>query len=201
MPCPFRAENYLNKSCVDNFCNLRYGLCEYEKTWCFNYNVLNHFTFSINMKKISCLVLFCCAALLLHGCGPDNPYGTVVVTGTVTVDGEPMEGVTISFVPSGDGMSAFGLTDANGSYRLTTAGAPFGTGAMPGTYSVTFTKLEPVPVTSMADIQSMAGGQLRMSQPVHLIPQRYSTPETAGFDPVEVVTRGRNHFEFNLESR
>ena len=157
--------------------------------------------FVTDMKKLSCLVLFCCAALLLYGCGPANPYGTVVVTGTVTVDGEPMEGVTISFVPSGDGMSAFGLTDVSGNYRLTTAGAPFGTGAVPGTYSVTFTKLEPVPVTSMADIQSTAGGQLRMSQPVHLIPQRYSTPATAGFDPVEVVARGRNHFEFNLESQ
>ena len=157
------------------------------------------------MKKFSCLVLFCCAVSLLYGCGPTNPFGTVLVTGTVTVDSEPMEGITISFRPTGDGMSAIGQTDASGNFRLTTPGAPFGTGAVPGSYTVTFEKVESAPDAGpfgtpdeIGDAWRQAGGP---SEPIYHIPRRYGDRNTAGFDPVEVVARGRNHFEFNLESQ
>jgi len=140
---------------------------------------------------------FCCAALLLYGCGTANPFGTVPVTGTVTLDGAPLDGVTISFRPSDDGMTAVGMTDVNGNFVLTTPGAPFGTGAVPGSFTVSFSKLEPVPVTPMGS--SDTGGGMRT--PVSLIPTRYNNPQTTGFDPIEVVARGRNHFEFNLESQ
>ena len=145
-------------------------------------------------------MLFCFATLLFYGCGPANPYGTVVVTGTVTVDGEPMEGVTVAFVPPGEGLSAYGMTDTSGNFKLTTAGAPFGTGAVPGTYSVTFEK-----VTSSGE-HVVAGEATPMSlsgppEPTYHLPRKFGNPGTTGFDPVEVAARGKNHFEFNLETQ
>ena len=145
-------------------------------------------------------MLFCCAAMLFYGCGPANPYGTVAVTGAVTVDGKPMEGVTVAFVTTGEGMSAYGMTDASGNFKLTTAGAPFGTGAVPGTYSVTFEKVESSREHVVAgDATSMS--RSGPSEPTYHLPRKFGDPGTTGFDPVEVKARGKNHFEFNLETQ
>lgn len=158
------------------------------------------------MKKILYAILCCCASLSC-GCTPSNPYGTVSVTGKVTVDGAPLEGVTVSFVPPGDGMSAFGITDADGNYMLTTAGAPYGTGAVPGSYSATFSKTETAPVMTLAEYESLvASGNAprqppKPPEPTYLIPQKFSDPKTAGFDPVEVKKGERNKFDFNLETK
>jgi len=140
---------------------------------------------------------------VLQGCGPANPEGTVPVSGKVTVDGEPMEGITISFVPTADdGMSAYGLTLADGSYKLTTGGAPFGTGAMPGSYVATFSKVTSGPGMSMEEYE--AGGMRQAAGPpqaIHLIPQKFSDTKTVGFDPVDVKKGSKNNFDFNLETK
>ena len=155
------------------------------------------------MKKLSYLLLFCCAPLVLHGCGPANPYGAVAVSGKITVDGEPMEGVVVTFVPSGDdGMGAYGMTDAAGSYKLTTGGAPFGTGAVPGSYIVTFSKVTSEPGMSLAEFE--AGGARMPSGPpkaIHLIPEKFSNPKTVGFEPIEVKKGSKNNFDYNLETK
>jgi len=155
------------------------------------------------MRRLSCLFLFCCAPLVLHGCGPANPYGTVVVTGKITVDSEIMDGVTVSFLPTaGDGMAAFGMTDAGGNFKLTTAGAPFGTGAQPGSYNVTFSKAASGPGMSLTEFQSGGAPQpARPPQAIHLIPEKFGDPKTAGFDPVEVKKGGKNNFDFNLDTK
>lgn len=152
------------------------------------------------MKRFLCLLLFCCVLLVLRGCGHSNPYGTVVVTGKVTVDGSPMDGITVSFSPSAsDGTSAYGLTDANGNYKLTTGGAPFGTGAIPGTYNVAFSKTTTGTGKSLAEYESSGlSTRMVMPQTIHLIPEKFTKPNTAGFDPVEVKKSGKNNFDFNL---
>jgi len=55
---------------------------------------------------------------LILGCGGDTPtLGTV--TGTVTLDGKPVEGAAIQFEPVSSGLpTAFGRTDAAGKYEL-----------------------------------------------------------------------------------
>ena len=154
------------------------------------------------MRKLSCLLLFCCAPLVLQGCGPANPYGTVVVTGKVTVDGEPMEGISVAFAPSAaDGMTAYGMTIANGTFTLTTGGAPFGTGAKPGSYIVSFSKVTSGPGMSMAEFEAGARQPAGPPQAIHLIPEKFSDPKKAGFDPVEVQKGGKNNFDFNLNTK
>lgn len=59
------------------------------------------------------------AATLLATIGCSNPPVELgYVTGIITVDGEPLDNVTISFRPKAGGRPSFGLTDSNGYYTL-----------------------------------------------------------------------------------
>jgi hypothetical protein len=74
------------------------------------------------------------ALLLTPGCGGLKP---VWVGGKVTLDGKPLAGATVSFVPIDEnkGRSAGGKTDNDGNFELTTF--THGDGALPGEYKVT----------------------------------------------------------------
>ena len=91
-------------------------------------------------KKIVCCSI---AVSLLAGCGggPNNPP-TQAVTGTVTLDGNPIEGAIITFVPDsgGTGQPAAGKTDAEGKYTLTTFVAD--DGAVAGSYKIKVSKYQ-----------------------------------------------------------
>jgi len=99
------------------------------------------------------------------------------------------------------------LTDDAGNYKLTTGGAPFGTGAIPGSYGVAFSKTEAVSSgMSLGEFDAaVASGNMPRTmgppKPIHLIPEKFSDPRTAGFDPVEVKKSGKNNFDFNLETK
>ncbi|MFL5241017.1 MAG: hypothetical protein ACJ8FY_02830 [Gemmataceae bacterium] len=87
---------------------------------------------SIRRRCSASGLLFLVAIWTTVGCGKGN---LTKVEGIVTLDGKPMPGATVSFVPvSKDGKPAFGRTDNDGTFRLTT----FRTddGAMPGEYQV-----------------------------------------------------------------
>lgn len=59
-----------------------------------------------------CLAL----AALLAGCQKPK-YQTAAVTGTITINGQPVEGVTVKFVPQEKIRPSVGFTDAKGNYR------------------------------------------------------------------------------------
>jgi len=78
-----------------------------------------------------------------NGCGSSKK--TVRVDGTVTWDGAPVAGATVTFVPTGEGgKEAIGLTDNSGNFELTTFNS--NDGAMPGEYAIIVTKKPPVAV-------------------------------------------------------
>jgi hypothetical protein len=79
-----------------------------------------------------------CAAL---GCGgADRP---VRVQGTVTLDGQPVGGAAVQFVPEGGtARPAFAETQPDGTYKITTKDP--GDGAVPGDYKVVIV-WEPAP--------------------------------------------------------
>jgi hypothetical protein len=63
-------------------------------------------------------VAFCCLVLLfggLVGCG--NRIPTASVTGTITINGKPVEGIEVQFVPEAKVRPSIGMTDAQGRYR------------------------------------------------------------------------------------
>jgi hypothetical protein len=78
--------------------------------------------------------------LLFAGAGCDGRRAPVPVSGTVTLDGKPVEGAIVTFHLVGDdkeGRAVTGRTDETGTFRLTTGNEP---GARPGEYKVVIVK-------------------------------------------------------------
>lgn len=68
------------------------------------------------LRQVPCFVLFLGLALVGCGSGDDTPpLGDV--SGTITLDGQPLEGVIVVYKPD-VGRAATGTTDAEGKYSL-----------------------------------------------------------------------------------
>jgi len=164
----------------------------------------------MNTKTLgSLLVVALLASVLAIGCGQqgaDRPK-TVPVTGTVTHNGEPVEGATVAFQPVGGSKGAVGVTDASGKYALTTFESD--DGAVPGEYKVKVFKYKVegseggVADTDSADYvppgMGEEGGQDDESgAPENLLPAQYADPTTSGLTAT-VSEGGDNNFDFPLE--
>jgi hypothetical protein len=93
------------------------------------------------------------AATICSGCGRGNKLNLVDVTGTVTLNGEPLADAEVVFHPAGGGRPSLGKTDASGRYRLEyIAGTR---GALPGEHKVSIsTFVEPDKDASDPAVQS-----------------------------------------------
>jgi hypothetical protein len=150
------------------------------------------------MRKCFFVLIF---IALLTGCGKRSPYDTEFVTGTVLVDGVPMQGISIIFSPvnSGEGHAAGGITDAKGQYKLSTAGLDIGGGAVSGTYNVTFRKIEIVGNDlSMEEAAEKYPNGLPV---IYHVPKKYENQNTSGLEPVTVEKKKKNTFDFNLSTK
>ncbi|MDR1483829.1 MAG: Ig-like domain-containing protein [Planctomycetaceae bacterium] len=139
--------------------------------------------------------------IFLVGCGTANPYNAVYVEGIVVCDGTPAANVHVTFVSTNnDGNSASGMTDDSGKYKLTTGGAPYGTGALPALYNVTLSKFE-VEGANLSEEEYKEQIGNRQPKVIHLIPEKYSDPETSGIEQVKVEKGKKNIFNFNISTR
>ena len=77
--------------------------------------------------------------VILIGCGG---RGTTPVRGVITLEGTPVAGATVLFMPEGQDSSrpASGFTSSDGTFRLTTSKPD--DGALPGKYRVLIQKTE-----------------------------------------------------------
>ncbi len=81
------------------------------------------------------------SAVLLAGAGCGGKNKAIKVEGIVTLDGKPVDGATVSFVPEGgNGHPANGLTGSDGVFHLTTFSP--GDGAVAGDYKITVTRAD-----------------------------------------------------------
>ena len=152
------------------------------------------------MRFTTLLMAFILVATFFVGCGTQNPFGTVYLEGVVTVDGQPMQGISVSLLPRDGDLAAGGITDANGKFVVDTGGAPVGSGAKPGEYDVVFRKSQTEGKNmSMEESKALYGpGELPMT---YLIPQRYGSPMTSGIAPIKVSEKkAENKFKFELSS-
>jgi len=135
--------------------------------------------------------------LFLSGCGERTKLDVTAVRGTVTVDGRPMEGINVIFHPSDGGViTAFGSTDAQGKYTLSSPSAPVGSGAVPGEYIPTFSKTETEqPPASHPPDEPFEG------KVTHLIPEKYENPKTCGIASVKVEKGKTNVVDFDLATK
>ncbi|MDR3232247.1 MAG: carboxypeptidase-like regulatory domain-containing protein [Planctomycetaceae bacterium] len=152
------------------------------------------------MKHFTAITLL---SLLLAatGCGESSPYKVIFVSGTVTVDGAPMEGVNVIFSPvnPNEGHTAGGVTDAKGNFKLTTGGLKIGKGAVAGKYNVLFEKSTNEGI-GLSDEEYDKRFLFLAPKIIYQIPRKYNSPSASGVEPVSVESGGKNAFTFALSS-
>lgn len=123
------------------------------------------------------------------GCGAGDPEGRLAVTGTVTLDGQPVMDGAVLFEPPSPDQSGFavGTTIRRGSFSIAQRQGP-----TPGNYRVR--------IYARSDSQAPpASGQTeRTRRPMaERVPAAYNTRSTL---LVEVTRGGSNHFRFDLHA-
>jgi len=152
-----------------------------------------------------CFVL----AVFISGCSGSVKGGAdlsklVPMTGTVKLDGKPVVGATVTFVPKmssgpGTGFAAAGITDDSGKYELAVDSGDGKTkkGVIPGGYNIIvskFTKMDGSPVTfDPAKEGPMSVGAIES------IPMQYSTvsPESL----TTIVSTSGGTFDIDMQSQ
>jgi hypothetical protein len=122
------------------------------------------------------------------GCGD----GLASVSGTITLDGQPVAGggdkyATVSFCKEdGGGAPAIGILDSSGRYTLNTGAR---NGVEPGKYLVGVAVKKISPPATPND----------MPQATLITPRKYASASQSGF--TAEVQPGRNNFDFALSSK
>ncbi|MDO5310163.1 MAG: carboxypeptidase-like regulatory domain-containing protein [Planctomycetia bacterium] len=154
-------------------------------------------------KSAVLLALVVAMTTLFVGC-KGGSIKTEMVTGKITLDGEPVADAKIVFSPVGSGESASGVSDAEGVYTLTTNGGAPGKGALVGEYQVGIVKQEnvaPQPTKEELEAASAAGEDISRKYPAEMkdiIPTKYVIPARSGL--TASVKAGKNEIDFQLDS-
>lgn len=163
------------------------------------------------IRKFCAAAAAVCIAVTL-GCGGSSNPATYPVSGTVTQDGKPVEGATVSFVTTGSGRGAVGVTDSSGKYNLTTFES--NDGAVPGTYKVRVAKYDgpqETEVDTMAEDTASDDGLVEMpadysgaeeddaAESKNLLPEKYNS--VTGTPLEYTVTEGENTYDIELDAR
>jgi len=109
--------------------------------------VVSAISVSLRGGRAYALALVVLSGLMGAGCSSD--YQLAPVSGTVTVDGKPLENVAVSFVPDTSqatpGPGSSGVTDAQGRFTLKTVAGDRDRGALVGKHRVRLHYSPPVP--------------------------------------------------------
>ena len=148
------------------------------------------------------------AALVLAASGCGRKGKPIPVRGTVTLDGQPVVGAAVNFIPEGgNGVPAYAETKEDGVFELTTY--TLGDGAMAGDYAVTITWEEPLPPAFRPREGGLTKAQLarkleleeqrrkKMAHQVN-IPEVYGHPAQT---PLRQKVPPSGKVEFNLDSK
>ncbi|MDR1140152.1 MAG: hypothetical protein LBL62_00570 [Planctomycetaceae bacterium] len=140
--------------------------------------------------------------LILSGCRSGVSFPVEAVEGIVTLDGQPVEGAVLTFVPvhSTEGKAAYARTDETGIYKLTAFnGGKSRAGTMTGHYIVSILKEVPVREPTAKELSDQAEKGIEISIPLRsVIPERYNDAATSGLT-AEIV-KGKNIVHFDLKS-
>lgn len=135
-------------------------------------------------------------AVFASGCSSEkrgDPNGRPV-SGTVTYNGAPVAGASVTF--RSPTASAFGITDAEGKYKLTTAA---GDKVSLGQYQVSISKKDtppPPPASDSATYVPPDPNAVPVA-PKDLLPPKYADAATSQLT-ASVTADGKNEFDFPL---
>lgn len=137
-------------------------------------------------------VIAVAGAVSLAGCG-SQPYDLANVSGTVTLNGEPLASVNVNYQPIAadrtnptPGPGSYALTDENGHYSLRTVD-PDAEGAVVGTHRIT--------ISTPTRNNDPASDVIR-PEDVETLPQKWQD----GSQQIEVPEGGTETADFNIET-
>jgi len=145
------------------------------------------------------MLLFTGILVVLTGCGKRGPK-LADVSGKVTLDGQPLAKVIVTFVPIGGGVSSSGVTDEAGRFSLACS---LGRGALVGQHRVYVQSQAAgpedvvIPDEDAPDYRPDPYASLRAPPFVEKIPARYNT----NTELVREVRPGTNVIDLELTSR
>ena len=128
-------------------------------------------------------------AMTAAGCGRGDKPLMADAAGSVTYNGDPLEGATVVFVPD-SGLPATGITDAEGRFTWNTRGD---SGAVVGPGKVAITAVEQLIVVEGREPTAQELANMSRS----LIPEKYGHPMTSQLS-ADVKADERNEFTFKL---
>lgn len=142
------------------------------------------------------MIRVCLLTLVVVASGCGSRSRTSPVTGTVTLDGKPLAGASIQFVPQGAGRDATGETDAGGQFVMSTFQPR--DGVMPGSYKVTISPPSGVADTtqyaSAEDAMTASKAPVKRAATGPAFPGKYSRPDQTPLTQ-EVPVQGQLKFE------
>jgi hypothetical protein len=156
-----------------------------------------------------------CTVLLLLpllGCGSDTSQpdyaslGLVQISGTVTLDGQPLPGAAVYFHDRPNRRYSYGVTDSAGRYKLMLDSRM--AGILPGPKEVEITTLKnpaASPLDTAEGSGSEGGDEAEQSDEEggvvagqkELVPSKYNSPTTLTYE----VTSSNSAVDFDLTSR
>ena len=147
-------------------------------------------------QQISKLFISSILFAIFVGCSPTSQpsyakLGLVEVSGKITLDGEPLEGAAVYFHDRPNRRYSFGLTDANGRYKLMFDSRK--SGVLPGSKEVEITTSK-IPLELSAGSAGDEDGKPDMTERV---PAKYNSESKLTFDVVKSVSNA----DFELNSR
>lgn len=125
---------------------------------------------------------------VVTGCGGGGVDGRLAVSGSVTMNGAPLNDATIEFVPTQPGVSSFGGASIfDGEYRIAAR-----RGLMPGQYKVMISMAGSAPEPKA---EAIPGDSSLVPVAPELIPAKYNSESLL---TAEVTPSGENRFDFEL---
>lgn len=122
------------------------------------------------------------------GCGGGSGFKVVPVSGTVTLDGEPLANATVTFLPQATGApdagpASVGETDASGKFTLKTGGGEIG--AVVASHQVMITTVKDAGAGAEDD-------NVYAEAEPERVPARYNSATTLSFDVPDAGTAEAN---------
>ena len=143
-------------------------------------------------SRICCLMLILCVLSPFAGCRGDR---RVAIEGRVTLDGQPVENGTISFLPvEGTQGPSSGAAILGGRYKIPRDKGPF-----VGTYQVEIqaSRKTGKKISAEAILGMPSGSGAQVDETVEAIPARYNRDSTLRRE----VQSGRNVLDFELSAK
>ncbi|MGE3777879.1 MAG: carboxypeptidase-like regulatory domain-containing protein [Pirellulaceae bacterium] len=135
------------------------------------------------MTNVFCKSAAVASVLLLAGCGGGTPSNVGVVSGVVTLDGQPLPDAIVTFTPAGTGSVVRATTDAAGKYQLVYS--PDVYGAEIGEYKVA--------------ISSYQTGDPDADPPKPKVPEKVPAKYNVKSELSAKVNAGENVLDFELK--